>query len=624
MKNQLSNCSTASTITGTLLLPARNIFRKTLSLLIIMVFALSLSGQDAANFGAAAKRIPPPDSPFTSMYQSGANSDAPAGSISVAENAAYNAYTPEQLVQNVLVTGCLTASNVRFGYYNRTNNNTWVNHTWSTTPGNRQLAYFSKGNSTFPLNEGLLLCTGRASSAMGPNNNGGRSDQMVSNASDPDLATITGRTMYDASILEFDFVPAGDSIEFTFVFASEEFLEYCETQYNDAFGFFLSGPGISGPYMNNAVNLALIPGTTIPVSINTIHPAGTNVNGVNYPAENSEYYFNNSAGSLTMQYDGGTVTLKARYAVQACSTYRIRMSIADASDQQWDAGVFLGAKSFNSQNIAMTNFALTSFGNYNEGQTNTFEGCSGYMRIERNGSDITLPNTVSLILSGNATNGVDIQTTGGQPFPSQITFPANVAYIDIPYTIIADANSDNGETFIIQAPVSCPCDANQTYVTLTLNLFEQYQISSVSALNVTCNGQNNGVITVNVTGGSGSYLYSINNGTTWQTLNIFTGLTAGTYTVLVREPGSCFADASVTATVGSPVAIVANAGPDVTICNGESTQLNGTGGVLYNWSPATGLNYTNIPNPIASPSATTTYTLTVTNAAGNCASTDQV
>ncbi|HOW31750.1 MAG TPA: choice-of-anchor L domain-containing protein, partial [Bacteroidales bacterium] len=202
-------------------------------LLVLLLFLIgqSLTAQVEKGAGSVSNRIPPPDFPLYSMSQTGANSDAPAGSISVAESAVYNAYTPEQLVQNVLVTGCLTASNVRFGYYNRNNNNAWVNHTWSSTPGNRQLAYFSKGNSTFPLNEGLLLCTGRASSAMGPNNNGGRSDQMVSNASDPDLVTITGRTMYDAAILEFDFVPAGDSIEFTFVFASEEYLEYCETQY---------------------------------------------------------------------------------------------------------------------------------------------------------------------------------------------------------------------------------------------------------------------------------------------------------------------------------------------------------------------------------------------------------
>ena len=209
-----------------------------------------------------------------------------SGSISVGEDNTYNSYTAEQLVKNVLVTGCLQANNVRFGYYNR-NSGSWTSHNWSNTPGDRMLGYFSKGTSNFPINEGLILSTGKISSAMGPNNSGSKSDEMASYASDPDLATITNRTMYDAAILEFDFVPAGNTVEFKYVFASEEYIEYCETQYNDAFGFFLSGPGISGPYSNNAVNLATIPGN-IAVSINTIHPAGKNVNNQNFPAENSQ------------------------------------------------------------------------------------------------------------------------------------------------------------------------------------------------------------------------------------------------------------------------------------------------------------------------------------------------
>ena len=624
MKNSLLiNRKSAFNTKGSSFMILNNVNLKRLPLLVIMILALNVNGQVSKENSSVANRIPPPDSPFTSAYRAGNNSDAPAGSISVAENATYNAYSAEQLVQNVLVTGCLTASNVRFGYYNRNNNNTWVNHTWSGTPGNRQLAYFSKGTSSFPLEEGLLLCTGNASSAMGPNNNTGKSDKKVSNASDPDLATITGRTMYDAAVLEFDFVPAGDSIEFTFVFTSEEYLEYVGSQYNDAFGFFLSGPGISGPYTNNAVNLATIPGTTTPVSINTIHPAVTNNYGT-FPATNETYYFSNASGSLTMQYDGGTVVLKATYAVQPCSTYRIRMSIADASDQEWDAGVFLGAKSFNSQNISLTNYALNNYGSFNEGQNNIFEGCNDYLRIERSGSDISAPLTVNLNISGTATNGTDILTSDNQPFPTQITFPANVAYIDIPYSAVSDGISDNDETFIVKAPVSCPCESNQIYVTQTIHLYELANITSVSALNLQCFGQSNGTITVNVSGGSGSYQYSINNGSTWQNINTFTGLSAGTYTILVRDPGSCYPNVTATATIGSPTAIVAQAGQDVSICNGESTQLNGTGGVLYSWSPSTGLNYTNIANPIATPSVTTTYTLTVTNASGNCSSTDQV
>ncbi|NVO21681.1 MAG: SprB repeat-containing protein, partial [Bacteroidetes bacterium] len=585
----------------------------------VLFLASPLSGQNQEKSGQLTGRKYPPEPPLQTYVLPGSNTDAPAGSISVAEDATYNAYTPQQLVQNLLVTGCLTASNVRFGYYTKSGSNwVWNDHTWSATPGDRQMAYFNKATSTFPLNDGIILCSGKASSAMGPNNTGSKSDQMVSAASDPDLASITGMTMHDASVLEFDFVPAGNTIEFTYMFSSEEYIEYCETNYNDAFGFFLSGPGITGTYTNNAVNLATIPGN-IPVSINTIHPAGTNVNNTAFPAENAAYYLDNPSGSLTMQYDGSTVVLTATYSVTPCSTYRIRMAIADASDQKWDCGVFLGARSFNSENVSLNNW-----GNLIEDQNNIFEGCNNFFRVTRANSNITQPATVNLILSGTATNGVDIKTSSNQPFPTSVTIPANATYVDIPYSAVADGVADNGETFIIQVNTSCPCSATQVLVTSTIHIYEQVVISSVSATNALCNGQSNGTITVNATGGSGSYLYSINNGTSWQSINNFTGLAAGTYTVLVKDPGSCFPNVSATATIGNPTAIVANAGPDVTICSGGNTQLNGTGGVQYSWSPASGLNFTNIANPIASPTVTTTYTLTVTNATGACASTDQV
>ncbi|TPD70402.1 choice-of-anchor L domain-containing protein, partial [Flavobacterium microcysteis] len=545
---------------------------------------------------------------------------AVAGSISVAENATYNAYTAEQLVKNLFVTGCLSASNVRFGYYSKSGNTyTWQNHTWSSTPGNRQLAYFNKATSTFPIEEGLLLTTGKASSAMGPNNTGGSTDEMVRAANDPDLAAITGRTIYDASTLEFDFVPAGNTLEFKYVFSSEEYLEYCETGYNDAFGFFLSGPGISGPYRNNAINLALLPSSTTPISINTIHAAGTNVNNVNFPAVNGQYYQNNASGSTTTQFDGNTVILTATYPVTPCSTYRIKLSIGDASDQQWDSGVFLGARSFNSENIVLTNY-----GNMIENQNNIFEGCNNKFRVQRTGSDISQSLVVNLLLSGTFTNGVDIQTTGGLPFPTQVTIPANQTYVDIPYTTVADAISDNSETFIVRTITSCPCSSDVVYVTQTMNIYETAVLNSINATNAQCNGQNNGTLTVNVSGGSGSYLYSIDNGANWQSINTFSNLSPGNYTVVVRDPGSCKPNLSGTATIGNPTPIVANAGPDVTICPGGNTQLSGSGGVVYSWSPATGLNFTNIANPIASPTTTTTYTLTVTNASGQCTSTDQV
>ncbi|MFK7798238.1 MAG: T9SS type A sorting domain-containing protein [Aureispira sp.] len=65
------------------------------------------------------------------------------------------------------------------------------------------------------------------------------------------------------------------------------------------------------------------------------------------------------------------------------------------------------------------------------------------------------------------------------------------------------------------------------------------------------------------------------------------------------------------------------AGPDASVCGGTPVQLNATGGTVFNWSPATGLSCTNCPNPVASPSVTTTYYVTG-NLSGSCSNMDSV
>jgi hypothetical protein len=543
---------------------------------------------------------------------------APAQSISVNEDPAFNAMTPLQLVQQAFITGCLQANNVKFGYYKKSGSNwIWTDHTWGVTE-NRQMGYFKKGSSTFPIDEGIILTTGIASSAMGPNNTEGKSDLMIAGASDPDLSVISGQDMNDASVLEFDFIPAGNTMEFKYTFSSEEYQEYINSSFNDAFGFFLSGPGITGTYLNNAVNIAVLPNGD-PVTINTIHPAGTNIAGQSFAAQNEEYYENNPPGSPTFQFDGGTVVLTATYAVTPCQTYHIKLCVADAYDQEFDGAVFLAAKSFNSENVVLTNY-----GNAIEGLNNIFEGCNDNFRIERSNPDLSQSVDLDLVLLGSAINGVDIQATGNQLFPNHITIPAYSSYIDIPYFAVADGVPDNGETFTIKIATSCPCAASVVYVEKTLNIYENFAINSIIATDALCYNQSNGTITVNASGGTGNFEFSKNNGLNWQRSNLFLGLSTGTYTILVRYPGSCYGTISGTATVGNPTAIIADAGPAVTICSGQSSQLNGLGGALYTWSPATGLSAINISNPLASPTTTTIYTLTATNASGLCPSTSNV
>ena len=102
-----------------------------------------------------------------------------------------------------------------------------------------------------------------------------------------------------------------------------------------------------------------------------------------------------------------------------------------------------------------------------------------------------------------------------------------------------------------------------------------------------------------------------------------------TYFLTVTDANGCQEFTQVIVTVLPP--LVANAGTDQEMChpsNGGEVQLNGsasggTPGYTYLWEPAEGLSNPNIANPIASPSSTTIYTLTVTDAFG-CQDTDQV
>ncbi|MDI9534610.1 MAG: choice-of-anchor L domain-containing protein, partial [Bacteroidota bacterium] len=154
------------------------------------------------------------------------------------------------------------------------------------------------------FSSGVILSSGRVTDAPGPNTSGSTSTSF-GGAGDPQLnSLIPGYTTRDAAVLEFDFVPASDMLEFQYVFASEEYPEYAPpntSTYNDVFGFFISG----GPENYNNVNVALIPGTVTPVSIN-------NVNAVT----NSQYYVNNQGGA-NIEYDAYTTTFTASKPVTA-------------------------------------------------------------------------------------------------------------------------------------------------------------------------------------------------------------------------------------------------------------------------------------------------------------------
>lgn len=150
-----------------------------------------------------------------------------------------------------------------------------------------------------------------------------------------------GKIVHEYCVFSFDVIPQGDTISFDYVFASEEYNEYVDSDYNDAFGFFISGPGIVGdPNLGGRRNIARVPGSNVEVSINTVKNgyADDGIRPIG-PCNNCTYYTHNS--DQYTQYDGYTNGLTAYSKVTPCSTYRLELIVADCGDKQWDSGVFI-------------------------------------------------------------------------------------------------------------------------------------------------------------------------------------------------------------------------------------------------------------------------------------------
>lgn len=263
---------------------------------------------------------------------------------SLAQLTVQNSLTPSELVNSILVGQGVTVSNVTF---NGQPANTI----------NDQIGSFNSTSTNLGLANGMVLATGQVPLVVGPNMNPSLTvpPAFPVNTPDPDLAFIQS-TQWCVAVLEFDFIPTGDSLSFRFVFGSEEYPEYVCTQFNDVFGFFLSGPGINGPFTNNAINLGVLPDPEVPISINTVNSGspgilggGANVCAASDPnwQANSIFYVNNTGGA-TVELDGFTVPIRALAAVQRGQVYHIKIAIAHAGDVNLDSAVFIEGGSFSS------------------------------------------------------------------------------------------------------------------------------------------------------------------------------------------------------------------------------------------------------------------------------------
>ncbi|MEN9335130.1 MAG: hypothetical protein RLZZ500_117 [Bacteroidota bacterium] len=245
-----------------------------------------------------------------------------------------NTYTVPQLVNNILINSpCVTAQNI-----------TW--RTGSNFGSTNGIGYFSNSNANFPMSSGVVLSTGSAVEAAGPNS----SLLEAGNASwigDSDLeATLaaSGITMNstNATVLEFEFTPLSPYFNFDFLFASEEYGNF-QCQFSDAFAFLLTD-------MTTGVttNLAVVPNTSLPISVVTIRDYLYNST---CPSVNEQYFgrYNggNNASTAPVNFNGQTTMMTASASLVTNHLYKIKLVIADRGDYKSDSAIFIASESFN-------------------------------------------------------------------------------------------------------------------------------------------------------------------------------------------------------------------------------------------------------------------------------------
>jgi len=316
------------------------------------------------------------------------------------------------------------------------------------------IGQFNNGANIINLSDGILISTGDIDLAKGPNESSESSYPFNTTSNDPDLSLLATSDLYDATGIEFDFTPLGDRVSFRYVFASEEYCEFVGTSFNDVFGFFVSGPGINGPFEDNAINVAKLIGTNEDVSINTVnHLSNVNsyINNVtNLDAEACDITFSPEFENF-IEYDGFTIPLTASFAVVPCERYHIRIVIGDVGDANLDSAVFLESNSFDLGEGVVVYAEVPG-----RDEPIAYENCTDgqYVFTRTGSSSINEDLTVQYVIGAGseAIAGVDFLD-----IPRTVTIPAGENAVVVPVTIIDDNVLEGPERLELELRYDCNC-----------------------------------------------------------------------------------------------------------------------------------------------------------------------
>jgi gliding motility-associated-like protein len=235
-----------------------------------------------------------------------------------------NSQTPDQLI-STLVEGCVEVSDISSAINGSVN-------------GFSSYGLFNKGASNFPFESGIVLSTGNVMSAGNTQNTNPLSEGNDNWGTDVDLETALAISdTYNATTIQFNFISATSSINFNYILASEEYFATYPCDYSDGFAFLIKPTGSPLPYEN----IAIIPGTTIPVNTTTIHDEIVGF----CDAENETFFEGYNIGDTN--FNGRTTVMSATADILPNIEYTIKLIIADQTDSTFDSAVFIQANSFN-------------------------------------------------------------------------------------------------------------------------------------------------------------------------------------------------------------------------------------------------------------------------------------
>ena len=296
----------------------------------------------------------------------------------------------------------------------------------------QQIGRFENGG-ILGLNSGLVLSTGIITGSQQPSSV--FNNTFLGTSGDVDIAnfgSLAGQnpTNYDACIVEFDFTPTlSDTISFTYVLASEEYPEYANSSFTDRFLFLVSSN--NGPYSN----IAFLPGTTIPVEINSVNAT-----------VNPQYYIDNLLGpnAGNFVFDAYTTPFLAKFFAQTGVTYHIKLVIADVSDSSFDSAIFLDEQE--------------SYNDINGLLTVNNSPAEGTLEVFNFVTDTLLAQPVQTIAVTNGTYLADSLQTGMY----HVRFTPNPAL----FPGVAPLYYTNGDTWATATAIGLPCFLNSGNISL--------------------------------------------------------------------------------------------------------------------------------------------------------------